>query len=153
MKTIQYCPIYLKLNNSMDVYIHHFFPIRWLGKPCFIYLVKLIAYINFLHINKKHTHFWLYSPCCWLHNTRSSYLRVIWNGTVYFDQRQPFDCSTTHKSEPVVIPDYITSSVIWQITSGTREKNKREPHFHSHGKSKSAWFHEESQVYTQRNRW
>lgn len=54
---------------------------------------------------------------------------------VHFDHQKPFDCSTNHKSEPVVIPNYITLSVIWQITSGTREKNKHKTHFFIHNES------------------
>lgn len=58
--------------------------------------------------------------------------------TVCFDQREPFFfsvCSNPDKSELVVVPYYVTLSVIWQITSGTGEKNKRErfpPLLHIH---------------------
>lgn len=52
--------------------------------------------------------------------------------TVSFDQQEPFFfgfCSNPDKSEPVVVPYYVTLSVIWQITSGTGEKNKRKRFF------------------------
>lgn len=75
------------------------------------------------------THCWQHLLCCRPRDALSSYRSVARNVTVYFDHWKPFDGSTIHKSEPVVIPDYITLSVIWHITSGAGEKNKHEPHF------------------------
>lgn len=52
---------------------------------------------------------------------------------VAFDQQEPllsfsfWFCLKADKSERVVVPYYVTLAVIWQITSGTGEKNKREP--------------------------
>lgn len=96
-------------------------------ESCVINSVSLIAFIIF---SCALTH--IAGNICFVvdraaHEAATGVSRETW--LVYFDHWKPFDGSTIHKSEPVVIPDYITLSVIWHITSGAREKNKHEPHF------------------------